>query len=177
MFADDLWNVVLFEKDVFEELLFEYEEFQSFSGLEINYNKTEVMRLGSIRNTDAKFYSQLPLHWSDGPVKVLGINIFSSWEETSANNYKCTLDKVENTLKTWGARSLTPIGKIQIINFITNSYFVYKFQVLMSPSQKDFVEYKKLVVGLIWDGKRSKISYDRLIASFKNGGLQLRDLN
>lgn len=177
MFADDIWNVILYDKDIFEELMFEYSEFESFSGLAINYNKTEIMRMGSIRSSDAKFYSHLPLHWSDGPVKILGVNIYSSWLDTSLNNYQEIFNKANAMFDSWKCRSLTPIGKIQIINSIANSFFMYKLQVLMSPPAKDLVKYKRMITQFLWDNRRSKISYDRLIASFSQGGLQLRDLS
>lgn len=174
LFADDLWNCIRYDKDSFDELMFEYSEFEAFAGLAINYDKTEIMRMGSIRNTNARFYSQLPLHWSDGPIKVLGLMIYNSWQNTSENAYQSIFGKIENTLNSWKWRSLTPIGKIQIVNSITNAYFVYKLQVLPSPTEKQIMNYKKMVVNFIWDGKKSKIAYNRLIASNINGGLQLK---
>lgn len=77
----------------------------------------------------------------------------------------------------WQWRSLTPIGKIQIVNSITNSYFMYKLQVLPTPTQKMIIQYKKAITRFIWDEKKPKISYGRLIAACSKGGLQLRDLS
>lgn len=53
---------------------------------------------------------------------------------------------------------------------------MYKLQVLTAPLEKDFLRYKKLVRNFIWDDKKPKISYQRLISDFSKGGLQLRDL-
>lgn len=33
MFAGDIWNVIPYKQDVFNELMFEYSEFESFAGL------------------------------------------------------------------------------------------------------------------------------------------------
>lgn len=176
MFADDIWNCILFEQSSFDELIYEYDEFQNFSGLTINYNKTEVLRLGSIRNTDAKFYSQLPLHWSDGPIKILGLLISPDYNETIHANYQGTLQKIKNTLNTWKARDLSPIGKIQIVNTLANSQLIYKLQVLSPPKERFLVDYKKLIIDFVWNSKKPKIAYKRLIASFDQGGLQLRDM-
>lgn len=176
MFADDIWNVIKFEKDSFEELMNEYDDFYYFSGLAINYNKTEIMRMGSIRNSNAKFYSQLPLIWSDGPIKILGILIHNDMQEMIKINYHNMLDKVQNICKMWAGRTLTPVGKIQIINTLVNPIFSYKMRVLQPPSEKFMIQYKRIVTKFIWNDKVSKISFNRLIASYEKGGLQLRDI-
>lgn len=177
MFADDIWNTIKFDQESFSELMFEYEEFRAFSGLAINYNKTEIMRMGSIRSSNAKFYSHLPLQWSDGPVKVLGMEIFPSWKESAIKNYEGVVRKAENTFKVWKWRSLTPLGKIHIVNSITNSYFTYQLQVLPSPTAQIIAAYKKAVISFIWDGKKPRIAYNRLIADTPKGGLKLRDIS
>lgn len=132
--------------------------------------------MGSIKYTDARFYSNFPLQWSDGPIKVLGIDIYSSWHETLENNFDNILQKAKNTLNSWHHRSLTPIGKIQVVNTLTTSKFLYKLQVLPSPGAAFEIKYKRLITEFIWDKKRPKISYKRLIAAYSNGGQQLRDL-
>lgn len=175
-YVDDLWNVILAEKESFDELLYEYSEFQDFSGLAINYNKTEVLRLGSLCHTDAKFYSTLPLKWSDGPVKVLGMQMYGQSVDIANNNYNELLTKIDNILKNWSTRMLTPIGKICIVNTLINSQVTYKLQSLPTPSKQFFDKYKKLISQFIWDNKKANVSYVRLIASKPNGGLQLRDL-
>lgn len=38
------------------------------------------------------------------------------------------------------------------------------------------IKYKRMITKFIWGTARPKISYDRLISSFENGGQQLRDL-
>lgn len=148
-------------QDQLDELLFEYTEFQQFAGLKINYNKTEVMRMGSIKFTNAQLYSMFPLHWSDGPIRILGVDIFPTWQETIQKNFDEIITKVKNTFSSWKFRSLTPIGKIQIINALTNSQLIYKLQVLPSPGAAFEINYKKLVVEFIWEKKRPKISYSK----------------
>lgn len=176
MFVDDIWNCIQFEQDSFNELMYEYQEFQEFSGLTINYNKTEILRIGSLRNTDARFYTEFPLIWSDGPIKILGIDVYPTMQQIVNNNYDKILEKAGNVLTMWKNRSLTPVGKIQVINMLVNSLFTYKMQVLPTPPAKFMLQYKKLITQFIWNKKRSKISYQRLIASYNQGGLQLRDL-
>ena len=87
-YADDLWTSTEFDRQSFNGLKYEFQQFQRFSGLNINYNKTEILRIGALRKTDAQFYSELPLQWSDGPFKILGIDITADLQETANLNYK-----------------------------------------------------------------------------------------
>lgn len=72
--------------------------------------------MGSIHATNARFYSTLPLIWSDGPIKILDLQIMPQLEEIIHINFEIVKDRVRQTLASWKNRSLTPVGKIQIIN-------------------------------------------------------------
>lgn len=134
------------------------------------------MRIGSLHETDAQFYTTLPIKWSDGPIKILGTEIHPKYDITVQQNYDNLMDKVQNLIQVWNTRNLTPIGKIAIVNSLLNSQFIYKLQCLPSPSEKLFIRYQKMIREFIWDKKQAKIKYERLVASFSKGGLQLRDL-
>ena len=62
-YADDLWVALELMQQNLNNLLEEVEEFSKFAGLKINYDKTAVLRLGPLRKTNAKFYTQRQLHW------------------------------------------------------------------------------------------------------------------
>ena len=100
-FANDMWTISEFNKDSYLATLKLFQEFEEFSGLKINYNKTEVLRLGSLWKTDAKFYSGLPLVWSDGPCTVLGVQVsadMSPNSETYHLNVTNIVTKIKNTI-------------------------------------------------------------------------------
>lgn len=175
-YVDDLWNVISFELSSFQELLFEYSEFESFTGLSINYDKTEILCIGSLHGSDAKFYSTLPLKWSDGFIKILGVYFGPVLQRVLEINYNSILDKIKAICNSWNNRALSPIGKIQVINSLCNSQFVYKLQCLLSPPDDFFVQYERIIRDFIWDGKKPKVAYKKLILSYDKGGLQLRDL-
>lgn len=175
-FADDLWNAIQAELSSFQELIHEYDEFEAFSGLKINYNKTEVLRIGSLRGSNARFYTEKPLHWSDGSIKILGIKISAEMNKIADENYQTALNKVKQIKNVWSARQLSVIGKIQIVNSLLNSQFIYKLQVLPTPKARIMRQYKETIKSFIWNNKKAKIGYDKLISSYENGGVQLRDL-
>ena len=60
-YADDLCTATKFTETSFNAQFKVFKDFQNFSGLAINYNKTEILRLGALAKTDARIYSRLPL--------------------------------------------------------------------------------------------------------------------
>ena len=149
-YANDLWTATQFCQSSFLAQIDILQKFHRFSGLAINYNKTEIMRIGSLVGTDAKWYSRFPLIWSDGPIKILGVNFFPKTEETVQTNYQNKLEKVKNILKVWTNRSLTLIGKVQIVNTLALPHLLYCMQCLPSLSKKIISEYEIIIKEFIW---------------------------
>ena len=69
------------------------EEYSKNTGLIINYNKTQILRLGSLRNSCAKFYSERQLQWSEC-VKILGVKVYADIKTTMDVNYNDLMDKI-----------------------------------------------------------------------------------
>ena len=51
------------------------------------------------------------------------------------NNYDILYKKMSNAVQSWNHRSLTKIGKIQILNTIVTSLTTPKFSVLPTPEK------------------------------------------
>ena len=112
-----------------------------------------VYRLGSIRNTNSKFYSSKKLIWSDEPIKILGIMLTPAKEQLLELNSGKVLKKIEALLGMWAQRDLSLFGKILLINTLIVSQFVYKFTVLPPIPAKYVIIYEKLITSFIWNGK------------------------
>ena len=138
--------------------------------------KTEILRIGALRNTNAKFYTTLPLKWSDGPVRVLGIMIANTNEDTVKINYELAIMKTNAIIKVWSKRKLTLLGKIQVINSLILAQFVFRAQCIPSPPDKIVKQYRDLITNFIWDGKKARISFDKLVSDKTEGGVKLGDL-
>ena len=87
LFADDVGIFLRLEQREWNATVEVLEDFCSISGMSINYDKTVVYRLGSVRNTNARFYTKRKMIWLDEPVKMLGIYITESEEELIHLNY------------------------------------------------------------------------------------------
>ena len=91
-------------------------------------------------------------------------------------NFDNVMNQVNSIFAAWSHRNLMVIGKICIINTLVNSLFAHKFLALPSPSQEFFTKYKRKILEFLWDKAPPKISYNKLILSYKKLGLKLIDL-
>ena len=176
-YADDMWLVTKHKNSSYKAIFKEFELYSKFCGLKINYNKTEILRLGSLRNSDAEYISGLPIKWSDGPIKILGIQIMSDLNMMGEINYSDLIQKTCAICSTWSARSLSLLGKIIVVNTLILPLFNYRTQVLSSPSKNIIQRFKAIIKKFLWESKKPKIAYDKLISSYEKGGLKLHDLS
>ena len=115
--------------------------FYVFSGLKVNYDKTKMMRIGSLRNTNAKYYSEFPLIWTDGPITILGLICTGDSDKMRNMNFSVTLQKAEDRLKIWSKRSLSLLGKILVVNTLVIPLFLYRLLVIETPTKQQFAQY------------------------------------
>ena len=132
-FADDLWAALQAKEKVLSELFDSIEFYGEFSGLKINYNKTQIMRMGSLRESDAMFITQKAMSWSRR-VKVLGITFKTNKEEMCEINYDKLIQKVCKITETWQNHQLTLIGKVLVVNTLIMSQLMYCLQNTYGPS-------------------------------------------
>ena len=175
-YADDTWIALKPTEQNINSALSELDNFARFSGLTINYQKSVAFKLGPLRDSDAKFYMLKPLFWTDRPIKMLGVKIHPNWDIIYQENYVKVLDKIEGILQKWTNRSLTLPGKITVVNLLIASLLVHKFLSLQSPKREFYTKYKKLICDFLWNGKKAKIRYAKLIQDYGRGGLKLVDI-
>ena len=171
-YADDVWALIRANDKNYKELKATVDSFCQNTGLKINYNKTQMLRIGTVN--DPKKYTTLPVKWSDR-TKILGVIITNNIKEMGVINYEIAIEKMEKVLNIWKSRSLTMIGRVLIVNTLAMSLFTHKFTVLPAPTDEQYAKIKDTVVKFIWEGKRPKIAYQSLIQAVPQGGLKLID--
>ena len=70
-YANDIWMILHPTQDKINHMTEIFDCFAFFSGLLINYKKTAVLRIGSLKYSDVRFYTLKPLFWSGGCIKIL----------------------------------------------------------------------------------------------------------
>ena len=176
-FADDMDIYMLYDQKSLTTVLEILESFRLQSGFTVNYNKTQIYRIGSLRSSNAILYTQKPVSWTNETVKVLGINITHEEQQLMAANYDNLIVKTESILKSWNRRSLSLIGKINIVNTLVGSLFVHKMTVLPIIPAGTLKKMDSLIQRFLWNGARPKISLKALQTTKSAGGLKLVNLS
>ena len=132
-FADDMDVASLFSQSSIDGIMNTLEAFRLNSGFTISYDKTNILRMGSIHHTNARLYTQQNIVWTT-EIKVLGI-IVNYDSDNAEQNYGPLVPKIKKTLHSWSTRGLSLLGKVLVINSLIASLFVYKCMVLPSIPQ------------------------------------------
>ena len=105
---------------VFENI----ESFHASTGFTLSYDKTSLYRVGSMKRSKAKIYTTSEVNWADR-INVLGIQIEPTEQETTHINYESVILKTEAVLKSWENRNVSLLGKVNIVNTLVGSLYVY----------------------------------------------------
>lgn len=116
LFADDLNMFLQFDKVTLMEVTKEIDQFGTETGFKVNYDKTSISRIGSLKDSNAQIYTSKPFRWTNSPPKILGITVCTDISKMRQDNYNCVLKKVEHISKIWANRNLSIMGKNVVIN-------------------------------------------------------------
>lgn len=129
-FADDTNAFLKFDRVTileFEQTLIHFEE---TTGLQINYDKTCLYRIGSLAHSDAKIITTKPFVWTNGPIRILGLTIDHDLKNMFDANVNDLLDKTAKRCQQWHYRGLSLMGKVLVLNSLCASLFVYRLTAL-----------------------------------------------
>ena len=175
-YADDMNLFSLYDSNSLDSVINTFDTLHKQTGLTVNYDKTCIYRIGSLKNSSAQLYTQKSFKWVEGTVNVLGVEITHDKEMLQDENYTNVMKKIDNIIDLWNNRKLTIEGRVITVNILMSSQFVYKLACLDSPSDSLCDNYKKKITQYIWEGKSPKIAYNTLICSRPEGGLKLVDI-
>ena len=175
-FADDTSLTLLYNQQNLDEVVFIFDKFYHLSGLKVNYDKTEILRIGSLKNSVAKFVTAKPFKWTNDPISVLGIVLSTDMDDLFDLNYIPQYRKIENLIKVWKQRILTLYGKVTLINSLLLSQLIYKFSMLPTPPPYFLADVQKELSQFLWHDKRPKIKKDVLYNNLQNGGIRMTEI-
>ena len=170
-FADDL---DIFSENCPESLSAINDELTNFhqnSGFEINEEKSKILKIGSQTPVSQQTKIQ-----TSKQIKVLGIDVCTDQEHTTEINFSKVVEKSKSILNKWHHRNLSLLGKINVINTLIASLFVYKMMVLPEIPKKVVDKMEQIMSDYLWDKKRAKISMRKLQTSKQIGGANLVNL-
>lgn len=175
-YADDTQIFSQFDEVSINEIIQTFNEFTQASGLLINYDKTEVLRLGAVRNTNVKLQTYPELKWTNEQIQILGIIVTTNLTKLNELNFDPIITKMNNIIKIWSRRKLTLMGKVTIIKSLLESQLIYRLSVLPSPQTEYLKKIDKILFDYLWNNKPHKISKDVITQSRQNAGLSMTDI-
>ena len=165
------------QKNCPEKIRIHVDKFEIISGLKVNYDKTEILRIGSIQGSNCALCPEINMKWTNNPIPLLGIHICPNLEKLLEINYTDVVKKVRSSAKLWQRRQLTLYGKIVIIKTFLMSQIIYKVTVLPNPPINIINDIAKLIMSFLWNGKQPRIKKEVLYSSYENGGIKLPHLS
>ena len=168
--ADDT-TLTLNDTDSLLHALNTIESFSKVSGLQLHIGKTAGILLGNLRDTENKIHG---VTFPKEPIKCLGVYIGHNKNECENLNWKPKIEDMQKLFESWKKRKLTLFGKVQIINTLAISKFVYNFTILDVPKWA-IDSLKKDTYNFLW--KRDFIKRTTIIGKVKDGGLGLTDID
>ena len=80
------------------EALRTIENFCKRTGFKINYNKTTIYRIGSLRCSKAQLYTVEKVDWTNSPINILGVKVSQETDRLQEINYKDIICKAQGIL-------------------------------------------------------------------------------
>ena len=97
----------------------------------MNYDKTSIIsELGSLKGSNAQLYTQHQINWTNEPINILGVWIDHSEERMMQLNLDEIITKSKSIIGKWVNRNLSLAGKVQVLNSLVSSLYVYRLTVL-----------------------------------------------
>ena len=146
-------------------------EYGKFSGLMLNKDKTEGLKLGVWKNkTDLGLIS-----WPVKAIKALGIYFGSNKNELKQLNWETKIDNIKTMLNTWKKRYLSIFGRITILKCLAMSKLLYCASMIEMPGDV-LNKANKIFYDFLWGGKKGKVNRSIVINKLEKGGLQMINL-
>ena len=165
-YADDTTMILDGSELSFSRTLYLLDIFADISGLKVNYEKTEALWIGSLKNSNTIIPSNKPITWAERKVYALGVWFSTSDLKDIEANFFEKIEKIKKMLSNWSTAILKSLAVSQI---------VYVLSSLPTP-QGVIKEINSLLYDLLLDGKSDKIKRTEMINSYSKGGLKMIDI-
>ena len=149
-YADDVNWVTKDTPGCIQIFFEEYERLTKLSGLMLNADKTEILRIKSpnllLPNHlpyRVTYHGEAHLLKNNQEIKVNGFLMSQDEDNTLKNNVEATSRKIENQLKRWSRRYLSILGKVLIVKTFGISQIIYLMQ-SMCLKPEDFKLFNSL---------------------------------
>ena len=151
--------------------------FKSISGLEINNEKTKVVKIGASRGSSISWQGKFGFNWTS-TFEILGIYYdITKMGEITEININRKMGEIRQLIRIWSVRNLTPYGKVCIIKSLLMSKITHMLLSLPSPNVICIKELYNTFSNFLWCGKPPKWRKEILEGEIYYGGLKLQNIS
>merc|ERR1711971_378575 len=153
------------------------ERFEKISGLRVNKDKTQVLRIGKDATSDPVLCPDLGLKWVT-KLKILGIYLSATPSEIE-NNFTEKIAEIEALLNRWTFRNMTVYGRILVVKALALSKVTHLIQVIPNPNPAMILKLQRIINNFIWKSSHQKkvvVKKDTAELPTNKGGLAVPNL-
>ena len=174
-YADDMDVCSKYKQESLDHILQKIKTFHDHTGFQLSYDKTVLYRVGAMTKARAELYTAEGIKWTDEKINILGVDIYAEEDMLLKTNYNAVMEKVEAVVSSWKKRNLSLLGKVNVLNTLVASLFVYKMTVLPRIPKEYVDKLNSIMNSFLWNGKKPKISLKTLQMKKEHGGCSLVD--
>ena len=153
-----------------------FKNFEKFSGLKLNLNKTEIIPIGNLKNKQPLLPPDLTsIRIVNGPFKALGIWYSYNKNEMLDLNLESRIKNMTIIINIWKSRCLSLKGKITIIKTLILPQINFLFSMIHIP-ELVLKRLDNLLFDYLWNSKPAKIKRSTIIAPISEGGMGMIDV-
>ena len=173
LFADDCSIFLEYDSTNLRNTISILNDFFRVSGLKIQLEKTQCVVFGKLPIGDMRLCRDINLKW-DQNFTLLGVDFEPSLENMSVNLQKKMVE-IDNVIKNWKNRFLTPLGKCTVVKTLLLSKLSHLAVVLPALNKAFIASLESKIYQFIWKGP-DKVKRDDAKMPEMKGGLNMPDI-
>lgn len=177
MFADDMLLFISDPINSLNSIISTLDQFSSFAGFRVNYSKSNLLPLSSDLTFFKSHASLSTFALCTAPMKYLGVRIPRDLRSLYKTNHTPIIQSISKSLMDWKNLPLSLSGRVAVIKSVLFPKLSYILQMIpMLPSKSDLTMLRRMFASFLWQGKKPRISYSKLILPREKGGFGLPDV-
>ena len=176
-YADDLTLLLPRIERALRAAMRAVENFYNISGLKLNRDKTQVLKIGHRAQNDAEICGDLGLTYVK-ELKILGVT-FTPNPADMEINFVDKISEIETLLSRWNFRNITCFGRVELVKSLALSRLTHIVQVIPNPAGHLLDKLQSMISNFIWSGSQSKkkvVSAEIAMQPQEKGGLNVPDV-
>ncbi len=162
-YADNISVICQNSQDSIQQVFNEYSQLTIRSGLELNADKTEILRLDKSDQFEIEIRYEGVTHIIRAvtKIKICGLFYCEDKEEEYKLNVLDKIDKMVSQIRKWSRNNLTMEGKNLIVKTFGLSQMIYNMQVY-GVNEKELKQIERIIFNFIWSTSKNENGIDRI---------------